>query len=103
MDDIQNIPDLDRVIHEKGRLAILSLLKVNAELSFSEIKKQLSLTDGNLSVHIKHLQTADYIKVHKSFVNNRPLTTCSMTESGSRAFDAYLVTLEKLIQHLKGS
>lgn len=99
---IRKIPDLDRVIHEKGRLAILSLLKVNAEMSFVELKKELSLTDGNLSVHIKHLEKAGYVSTCKSYRNNRPHTTCQMTKSGSKAFDEYLLKLESLLKELRG-
>ncbi|MBF0196211.1 MAG: transcriptional regulator [Planctomycetes bacterium] len=100
-DEIRGIPSLDKVIHEKGRLAILSQLKVNSEMSFSELKKSLELSDGNLSVHIKNLEAAGYVSTCKSFRNKRPLTTCQMTRSGSKAFDEYLQSLEALIQHLK--
>lgn len=102
-EEIRGVPDLDRVIHEKGRLAILSQLKVNAEMSFTELKKELALSDGNLSVHIKNLESAGYVATCKSFKNNRPLTTCQMTSKGNKAFDKYLETLETLISHLKKS
>jgi len=102
-EEIRGIPELDKVIHEKGRLAILSQLKVNAEMSFSELKKELSLSDGNLSVHIKNLESAGYVSTCKSFRNKRPLTTCQMTSLGNKSFDQYLKALENLIVHLKNN
>ncbi len=99
--ELEHIGDLDKIIHEKGRLAILSILKVNAEVSFSDLKKELGMSDGNLSVHIKNLQQAGYLSVSKSFRNNRPLTTCRMTEDGNKAFDSYLNSLQALISQLK--
>ena len=73
---------LDRVIHEKGRLAIMSMLAASAELSFTELRDALGMTDGNLTTHIRTLQEAGYVAVAKSFRNNRPLTTCSVTTAG---------------------
>ena len=89
---------LDRVIHEKGRLAIMSMLAATAELSFTEMRDALAMTDGNLTTHIRTLQEAGYISVTKSFQNNRPHTTCSMTASGKRAFTSYINLLERIIQ-----
>ena len=68
---------IDRVIHEKGRLAIMSMLAASPELSFTELRDTLGMTDGNITTHIRTLQEAGYISVTKSFQNNRPLTTCS--------------------------
>ena len=73
---------LDRVIHEKGRLAIMSMLAASPELSFTELRDALDMTDGNLTTHIRTLQEAGYVSVTKSFQNNRPLTTCSLTAAG---------------------
>ena len=70
---------LDRVIHEKGRLAIMSMLAATPELSFTEMRDALNMTDGNLTTHIRTLQEAGYVSITKSFQNNRPLTTCSLT------------------------
>ena len=70
---------LDRVIHEKGRLAIMSMLAASPELSFTELRDALGMTDGNLTTHIRTLQEAGYLSVTKSFQNNRPLTTCALT------------------------
>ena len=67
---------LDRVIHEKGRLAIMSMLAASPELSFTELRDMLTMTDGNLTTHIRALQEAGYVAVAKSYQNRRPLTTC---------------------------
>ncbi len=93
--------NLDRVIHEQGRLAILSLLAASAELSFTELRDTLKMTDGNLTTHIRTLQEAGYISVAKSYQNNRPLTTCAMTGAGRKAFAEYINQLEKFIRQTK--
>jgi DNA-binding MarR family transcriptional regulator len=89
---------LDRVIHEKGRLAIMSLLAATPELSFTELRDTLSMTDGNITTHIRTLQEAGYVSVAKSYQNNRPLTTCSLTTAGRKAFTGYIDLLEKIVQ-----
>ena len=89
---------LDRVIHEKGRLAIMSMLAAQPELSFTEMRDALNMTDGNLTTHIRTLQEAGYVSITKSFQNNRPLTTCSLTSTGKKAFTSYINLLEKIIQ-----
>ena len=90
--------NLDRVIHEKGRLAIMSMLAAAPELSFTELRAALAMTDGNLTTHIRTLQEAGYISVAKSYQNNRPLTTCSLTATGRKAFASYVDVLEKIVQ-----
>lgn len=92
---------LDRVIHEKGRLPIMSLLAASPELSFTELREQLNMTDGNLSVHIKILQEAGFVSVTKTFQNRRPLTTCSLTPAGRKAFGAYIDLLEQIVRQAK--
>ena len=92
---------LDRVIHEKGRLAIMSMLAAAAELSFTELRNALAMTDGNLTTHIRALQEAGYVAVAKSFQNRRPLTTCSLTAAGRRAFADYINLLEQIVQQTK--
>lgn len=92
---------LDRVIHEKGRLAIMSMLAASAELSFTEMRDALGMTDGNLTTHIKALQQEGYVSVAKSYQNRRPLTTCSLTPSGRKAFTAYINLLEKIVRQNK--
>ncbi|MGA8493589.1 MAG: transcriptional regulator [Terriglobales bacterium] len=89
---------LDRVIHEKGRLAIMSMLAASPELSFTELRDALAMTDGNLTTHIRALQEAGYVSVAKSFQNRRPLTTCSLTAAGRKAFTEYINLLEQIVQ-----
>jgi len=92
---------LDRVIHEKGRMAIMSLLAANTELSFSELKQQLNMTDGNLTTHIRTLKQAGYVAVTKSVQNRRPLTTCSLTAAGRVAFTDYVTLLEQILKQTR--
>jgi DNA-binding transcriptional ArsR family regulator len=92
---------LDRVIHEKGRMAIMSLLAANRELSFTEMRDALGMTDGNLSVHLRTLQEAGYIGVTKSFQNRKPLTTCSLTNPGRKAFSEYIDLLEQIVRETR--
>jgi len=92
---------LDRVIHEKGRLAIMSMLAASPELSFTEMRDGLNMTDGNLTTHIRTLQEAGYVSITKSFQNNRPLTTCALTSNGRKAFTNYINLLEQIIQQTK--
>jgi DNA-binding MarR family transcriptional regulator len=92
---------LDRLIHEKGRLAILSMLAASPELSFTELREALGMTDGNLTTHIRTLQQAGYVSVTKSFQNNRPLTTCALTAAGRKAFGHYINLLERIVQQAK--
>ncbi|MDB6058625.1 MAG: hypothetical protein JWO95_2469 [Verrucomicrobiales bacterium] len=92
---------LDRVIHEKGRLPIMSLLAASPEMSFTELREQLSMTDGNLSVHIKTLQEAGFVSVTKTFQNRRPLTTCSLTAAGRKAFADYIDLLEQIVRQAR--
>jgi len=92
---------LDRVIHEKGRLAIMSMLAASPELSFTEMRDALSMTDGNLTTHIRTLQEAGYVSVAKTFQNNRPHTSCSLTAAGKKAFTNYINLLEQIIQQNK--
>ena len=93
---------LDRVIHEKGRLAIMSMLAASAELSFTELRDALAMTDGNLTSHMRTLQEAGYVSVAKSYENNRPLTTCSLTPAGKKAFANYVDLLEQVLQQARG-
>jgi DNA-binding MarR family transcriptional regulator len=92
---------LDRVIHEKGRLTIMSMLAASPELSFTELRDALGMTDGNLTTHIRTLQQAGYLSVTKSFQNNRPLTTCALTAAGRKGFSNYINLLEQIIRQTK--
>ena len=92
---------LDRVIHEKGRLAIVSLVAAAPHVSFTELRDQLRMTDGNLTSHLRTLQEAGYIVVSKSYLRKRPLTTCALTREGKRAFDDYLRLLERILRETR--
>jgi DNA-binding MarR family transcriptional regulator len=94
----ETILQLDRVIHEKGRMAIMSLLAASPDLSFIEMRDTLGMTDGNLTTHIRTLQESGYVTVAKSFQNKRPLTKCSMTPGGRAAFVQYINLLERIIR-----
>ncbi|HXG69686.1 MAG TPA: transcriptional regulator [Gemmatimonadaceae bacterium] len=89
---------LDRLIHERLRLGIVSALAVNDTLSFSDLKKLMKTTDGNLSVHARKLEEADYIACTKSFEGRMPRTEYKLTSSGRRALERYLDHMEALIR-----
>lgn len=89
---------LDRVIHERTRLAILSALAVNALLTFNELKELLRVTDGNLSVHARKLEDAGYVGCTKSFAGRVPKTEYRLLPAGRRALEDYLDHMEALIR-----
>ena len=88
---------LDRVIHERVRLAIVSALAANESLSFNELKALLQVTDGNLSVHARKLEQSGYVACEKSFEKRMPKTEFRLTPQGRRAFERYVSHLEALI------
>jgi DNA-binding HxlR family transcriptional regulator len=90
--------DLDRLIHERVRLGIVSALAVNRSLTFNELKAMLKTTDGNLSVHARKLEEADYIVCAKSFDGRLPKTEYRLTAAGRRALERYLNHMEALIR-----
>lgn len=92
---------LDRIIHEKGRLGIMSMLAASPELSFIELRDTLEMTDGNLTTHIRALQEAGYVSVAKSYRDKRRVTTVSMTAAGRKAFSEYLALLERIVRQAK--
>jgi len=89
---------LDRLIHERLRLGILSALAVNESLSFNDLKKLMQTTDGNLSVHARKLEEAEYIACTKSFEGRVPRTEYKITAAGRRALERYLDHMEALIR-----
>jgi DNA-binding MarR family transcriptional regulator len=93
--------NLDRVIHEKGRLGIMSLLAATAQLSFTEIRDTLKMTDGNVTAHLRTLHDAGYVAVTKSMEGGRGVTSYSLTSSGRNAFATYLDLLEDIVQQAK--
>jgi DNA-binding MarR family transcriptional regulator len=94
--------DLDRVIHERMRLGIISALAANEKLSFGELKKLLNTTDGNISVHARRLEEAGYVTMQKSFKGRVPLTEYAITKEGRKALERYLDHMEALIKAMKG-
>jgi DNA-binding HxlR family transcriptional regulator len=94
--------DLDRLIHERLRLAILSALAVNASLTFNELKGLLATSDGNLSVHARKLEEAEYIGCRKSFKARKPRTEYRLLPKGRRALDRYLEHMDALIRATRG-
>ncbi len=91
-------PELDRLMHERIRLGIVSALAVNRSLTFNELKALLKTTDGNLSVHARKLEEADYIVCHKSFDGRLPKTEYRLAAAGRRALERYLNHMEALIR-----
>jgi len=92
---------LDRLIHERLRLGIVSALAANDRLTFGELKRLLQTTDGNLSVHARKLEQASYIACEKTFAGRVPQTAYRLTASGRRALDKYLVHMEAIIRAMK--
>jgi DNA-binding MarR family transcriptional regulator len=92
---------LDRLVHERLRLGILSALSVNESLTFVEIRKLLDTTDGNLSVHARKLEEAGYITCTKGFEGRVPRTDYRLTPAGRKALDRYLDHMEALIQAMR--
>ncbi|MBF2052433.1 MAG: transcriptional regulator [Candidatus Sericytochromatia bacterium] len=95
---MQQTLELDRLIHERLRLGIVSALAVNNSLSFSDLKLILNTSDGNLSVHARKLEDAGYIACEKSFEGRMPRTEYSLTASGRKALQRYLTHMEALIE-----
>jgi DNA-binding MarR family transcriptional regulator len=92
---------LDRLVHERLRLGILSALSVNPALSFNDLKRLLETTDGNLSVHARKLEEAGYVACSKTFEGRVPRTEYRLTAAGRRALDRYLDHMEALIQAMR--
>ncbi len=93
--------DLDRLIHERMRLGIVSALAANSSLTFNDLKKLLQTTDGNLSVHARKLEEAGYVACSKSFEGRMPKTEYTLTSIGRKALEKYLNHMEALIQAMK--
>ena len=96
-------PNLDRLIHERLRLGIISALAVNESLTFSDLKNLMNTTDGNLSVHARKLEEAGYITCSKYFDGRLPKTEYKLTASGKQALQNYLSHMESLIKQMKNA
>lgn len=95
------LPDLDRLIHERMRLGIVSALAANPSLTFNELKKLLETTDGNLSVHARKLEEAGYVACTKSFEGRVPRTEYRLTDAGREALEKYLDHMEAIIRAMR--
>ena len=93
--------NLDRVVHDRTRLAIVSALAVNRSLTFNELKALTETTDGNLSVHARKLEDAGYVTCTKGYEGRLPKTEFSITDAGRRALEKYLDHMEAIIRHAR--
>jgi DNA-binding MarR family transcriptional regulator len=98
--DLSEVADLDRLVHEPARLAIMALLYVIESADFIFLMNQTGLTWGNLSTHMSKLEEAGYLKVEKSFKGRRPNTTLRLTPQGRKAFQEYTRKMKKFFQDL---
>jgi DNA-binding HxlR family transcriptional regulator len=98
---VSGLPELDRLIHDRIRLGIVSALAVNPTLSFQELKALLDTSDGNLSVHARKLEEAGYLVCTKSFAGRVPKTEYQLTDAGRRALEGYLAHMEALIRAMR--
>ncbi|MBD3306883.1 helix-turn-helix domain-containing protein [candidate division KSB3 bacterium] len=96
-----NPNELNKIIHERVRLAIMSALVTRDKLTFPELKEMLNVTDGNLSVHASMLEKHGLIRVTKDFYGKKPRTTFAITEEGRQQFRQYLADLEQMLQQVK--
>jgi DNA-binding HxlR family transcriptional regulator len=93
--------DLDKVIHERLRLGIVSALAVNDRLTFSDLKRLLQTTDGNLSVHARKLEDAEYVACDKTFEGRMPRTEYRLTAAGRRAFEKYIAHMDAILKAVR--
>lgn len=94
------IADLNKLFDSRIRLGVMSILAVNDDIGFNDLKQMLELTDGNLASHLNTLEQAEFIKVHKGFIGRKTSTTYSITNLGKQTFKAHLDALEKMINKL---
>ena len=99
----ESFQQLDKVIHEKNRMGIMSMLAAVKSISFTDLRNTLNMSDGNLITHIRTLQKNGYVSTTKSFHDNRPLTTCSLTEDGRNSFAEYVNLLEGIVKQARKS
>ena len=97
------MPAINKIIHERARLLILTFLASNEkkEISFNEILDNLQFSSGNLSVQLRKLEQAGYVRIHKTFKDNKPYTTISITHQGAEALKQYVAEMEEIIKTLK--
>lgn len=95
------INGLNKVFESRIRLGVMSILMVNEEMSFNDLKQMLEVTDGNLATHLVNLEENGFIKVHKGFIGRKTNTTYSITKNGEKAFNDHITALETMIRGVK--
>jgi len=95
------ITGLNKIFESRIRLGVMSVLMINEEINFNDLKQMLEVTDGNLATHLVNLEENGYIKVHKGFVGKKTNTTYSVTKSGEKAFNDHINALEEMIKGIK--
>ena len=95
------INGLNKVFDSRIRLGVMSILMVNEEVNFNDLKQMLEVTDGNLATHLVNLEDNSYIKVHKGFIGRKTNTTYSITKAGEKAFNDHITALESMIKSVK--
>ena len=95
------ISGLNKIFDNRIRLGVMSILMVNEEISFNDLKGLLEVTDGNLATHLVTLENENYLKVHKGFIGKKTNTTYSLTKVGEKAFTDHVAALEKMIKGMK--
>jgi DNA-binding MarR family transcriptional regulator len=95
------IQNLNKIFDSRIRMGVMSILIVNEEVSFNDLKQMLNVTDGNLASHMVNLEENGYIKVHKGFIGRKTNTTYSITRAGEKAFKDHIEALENMIKGMK--
>jgi DNA-binding MarR family transcriptional regulator len=95
------ISGLNKIFDNRVRLGVMSILMVNDEVSFNDLKGMLEVTDGNLATHLVTLEEEGFLKVHKGFIGRKTNTTYAVTKSGQKAFSDHIAALEKMIKGMK--
>lgn len=95
------IENLNKIFDSRIRMGVMSILVVNEEVSFNDLKKMLDITDGNLASHMINLEENGYVKVHKGFIGRKTNTTYSITRAGEKAFKEHIEALENMIKGMK--
>jgi len=97
-DDLRNLTELDRLIHEPARLLIVTILSTVESADFLFLQRETDLTKGNLSAHLSKLENAGYVYIKKTFKGKLPLTVCKLTEAGQDAFESYRQQMQNFIE-----
>ena len=98
--ELDQLLNLDKLIHERVRLGIMTALSVSETLTFQELKNMLKTSDGNLSVHLRMLEKHGYLQINKKFINRKPQSNYNLTSEGKKAFKDYIHRMEKLIHQV---